>query len=179
MVLRLCRRDAVFRPRNTYLTRWTQLKLCRVSSIITDSVLVWSYQDSNLPGSGHLGSVRNRNLSLPKAYLRRCQPILLLSSSNPPTTSPPLPLTFLLPRTHCYASPDLPTLMIFKSPIAILFSLAITMSASAAPVVFSSLSERDVWAPPVTNPNPGTVWKIGSSQTVTWYVERAWPRFVT
>ena len=63
--------------------------------------------------------------------------------------------------------------MIFKSSVALLFSLAIGMSASAAPVVLSSLSERDVWAPKVTSPNAGTTWKIGSSQTVTWYVESA------
>jgi hypothetical protein len=63
--------------------------------------------------------------------------------------------------------------MIFTSPVALLFSFAIGMSASAAPVVLSSASERDVWAPRVTDPNSGTVWKIGSNQTVTWYVERA------
>jgi hypothetical protein len=63
--------------------------------------------------------------------------------------------------------------MIFKLPVALLFSLAISMSASAAPVVLTSLSERDVWAPKVTSPTTGTNWKIGSSQTVTWYVERA------
>jgi hypothetical protein len=52
--------------------------------------------------------------------------------------------------------------------------LAITMSASSAvPVVFNSIWERDVWAPKVTNPNATTVWKSGSNQTVTWYVERA------
>jgi len=67
--------------------------------------------------------------------------------------------------------------MIFKYPVALLFSLAIGMSASAAPVVLSSVSERDVWAPKVSNPNAGTVWKVGSSQTVTWYVERALHRF--
>ena len=61
--------------------------------------------------------------------------------------------------------------MIFKSPIALLFSLAIGMSASAAPVVLSSLSERDVWVPPILTPNSGTVWKIGSCYNVTWYVE--------
>ncbi|KAN0118575.1 hypothetical protein V8E52_004998 [Russula decolorans] len=58
--------------------------------------------------------------------------------------------------------------MIFKTPLALLFSLAISMSASAAPVVFSSVSERDVWAPRVTIPNSQTDWKVGSSQTVTW-----------
>ncbi|KAF8488659.1 hypothetical protein F5888DRAFT_1622238 [Russula emetica] len=58
--------------------------------------------------------------------------------------------------------------MIFISPVALLFSLAISMSASAAPIVLSSLSERDVWAPPVINPTTGTIWKIGSDQTVTW-----------
>jgi hypothetical protein len=63
--------------------------------------------------------------------------------------------------------------MIFISPVALLFSLAISMSASAAPVVLSSVAERDVWVPKVINPNAGTDWKVGSSQTVTWYVERA------
>lgn len=63
--------------------------------------------------------------------------------------------------------------MIFKSPVAFLFSLAIAMSASSAmPVVFNSLFERDVWAPKVTNPNATTVWTIGSKETVIWYVER-------
>jgi hypothetical protein len=66
--------------------------------------------------------------------------------------------------------------MIFTSPVALLFSLAITMSVStAAPIVLSSVSERDVWAPKVTSPNAGTVWPVGSSQTVTWYVEIALP----
>lgn len=63
--------------------------------------------------------------------------------------------------------------MIFKYSVALLFSLAVSMSASAAPIVLSSVSERDVWAPKVTVPNAGTNWKIGSSQTVTWYVEGA------
>ncbi len=63
--------------------------------------------------------------------------------------------------------------MIFKTPVALLFSLVIGMSASAAPVVLSSIAERDVWVPPVTSPKPGTIWTVGKSETVTWYVERA------
>jgi hypothetical protein len=63
--------------------------------------------------------------------------------------------------------------MIFKYSVALLFSLTVSMSASAAPIVLSSVSERDVWAPKVTIPDAGTNWKVGSSQTVTWYVERA------
>jgi len=58
--------------------------------------------------------------------------------------------------------------MLFKSPVALLFSLAISMSASAAPVVLSSLSQRDVWVPPIITPNAETSWTIGSNQTVTW-----------
>jgi len=58
--------------------------------------------------------------------------------------------------------------MIFKYSVALLFSLAVSMSASAAPIVLSSVSERDVWAPKVTVPDAGTNWKVGSSQTVTW-----------
>jgi hypothetical protein len=44
--------EARFRPRHTYLTRWTHLKLCRVSSIITDLVLV------SVPGSQGLRAKR-------------------------------------------------------------------------------------------------------------------------
>ncbi|KAH9992025.1 hypothetical protein BJV77DRAFT_1004014 [Russula vinacea] len=44
------------------------------------------------------------------------------------------------------------------------------MSASAAPVVLSNaqLSGRGVWAPPITNPQAGTVWNSGEDVTVTW-----------
>lgn len=63
--------------------------------------------------------------------------------------------------------------MLLTSPVALLFSLVLGMSASAAPVVLSlgQLSRRDVWAPKVTNPDGGTIWHIGSEATVTWYVQ--------
>jgi hypothetical protein len=64
--------------------------------------------------------------------------------------------------------------MLFKSPVAFLFSLAITMSASSAvPVVFNSIWERDVWAPRVTSPSATTVWECLSNQTVTWDTSNA------
>lgn len=66
--------------------------------------------------------------------------------------------------------------MILPSPVALLFSLALGMSASAAPVVFNSqLSPRTVWSPRIITPNSGTVWKVNSEATVTWYVENSSP----
>jgi hypothetical protein len=61
-------------------------------------------------------------------------------------------------------------LMILPSPAALLFSLVLGMSASAAPVVLSNihLVGREVWAPPITSPQAGTVWSSGSNVTVTW-----------
>ena len=64
--------------------------------------------------------------------------------------------------------------MILPSPVALLFSLALGMSASAAPVVFNShLSPRIIWSPKIITPNDETVWQTGSEATVTWYVENA------
>ena len=65
--------------------------------------------------------------------------------------------------------------MLLQSPVALLFSLALGMSASAAPVVFKSshLAPRDVWSPTITSPQSDTVWTIGEEATVTWYVEKA------
>lgn len=62
--------------------------------------------------------------------------------------------------------------MIFPSRVALFFTLVLGMSASAAPVVLSNaqLSGRGVWAPPITNPQAGTVWNSGEDVTVTWYV---------
>ena len=64
--------------------------------------------------------------------------------------------------------------MLLQSPVALLFSLVLGMSTSAAPVVFKShLAPREVWAPPITSPQSDTIWTIGSEATVTWYVEKA------
>ena len=67
--------------------------------------------------------------------------------------------------------------MILPSPVALLFSLALGMSASAAPVVFDShhLLPRTVWSPRIITPTGKTVWKLNSEATVTWYVENARP----
>lgn len=49
------------------------------------------------------------------------------------------------------------------SLFALLFAVSIT---SAAPL---SLDARDVYAPPVSYPHTGTVWKVGATHNVTWY----------
>jgi hypothetical protein len=48
--------------------------------------------------------------------------------------------------------------------VALLFS-ALAYLVSAAPIVFTN---RDVWAPPITQPHNGTVWVVGEEVVVTW-----------
>ena len=63
--------------------------------------------------------------------------------------------------------------MMFRIP-AVLLLLA--FGASAAPgveplqVIVQQQSKRAVWTPPVINPQQGTVWHIGSTVAVAWYV---------
>jgi hypothetical protein len=57
-------------------------------------------------------------------------------------------------------------MMMFKFPAALLF---FALGVSAAPTPRSvNLSQRDVWAPPVTSPDASTVWTVGSTVTATW-----------
>ncbi|KAJ6493267.1 hypothetical protein C8R45DRAFT_184908 [Mycena sanguinolenta] len=48
-----------------------------------------------------------------------------------------------------------------------LWLAAFLTAAHAAP---SGLENRDVYAPPVTYPHAGTVWKVGQRHNVTWNV---------
>ncbi|KAI0289182.1 hypothetical protein BC826DRAFT_1161453, partial [Russula brevipes] len=60
---------------------------------------------------------------------------------------------------------SLALMMMFKFPTALLF---FALGVSAAPTLRSvNLSQRDVWAPPVTSPDASTVWTVGSDVTVT------------
>ncbi|KAI0258949.1 hypothetical protein BC834DRAFT_834368 [Gloeopeniophorella convolvens] len=45
-----------------------------------------------------------------------------------------------------------------------IFAAALLSAGKATPRVFA----RDVYAPTITSPRVGTVWKIGTEQTVTW-----------
>ncbi|KAK0214875.1 hypothetical protein IW262DRAFT_1403502 [Armillaria fumosa] len=54
--------------------------------------------------------------------------------------------------------------MNFTLFITALFALLFPLSVLSAPVLVS----RDVYAPPVTLPGTGSVWTVGSKQTVTW-----------
>ena len=49
--------------------------------------------------------------------------------------------------------------------ILVVFTIALLSFVGAAP-----LAVRDVYVPPVTYPSIGTIWKIGASHNVTWYV---------
>ncbi|KAK0466871.1 uncharacterized protein EV420DRAFT_1505906 [Desarmillaria tabescens] len=54
--------------------------------------------------------------------------------------------------------------MNFTLFITALFALLFPMSVLSAPVLVS----RDVYAPAVVLPDSGSVWTVGSTQTVTW-----------
>ena len=66
-------------------------------------------------------------------------------------------------------------MMIFRIP-AVLVLLFLAFGASAMPgveplqVSVQQQSKREVWVPPVTSPKTGTIWHIGQTVTVTWYV---------
>ena len=51
--------------------------------------------------------------------------------------------------------------------------LACTMQPVLGAAV-SSRAAQDVFVPPVTYPTEGTVWTIGQTQNVTWYVALVW-----
>ena len=44
------------------------------------------------------------------------------------------------------------------------------LSALSTFVTAAPLMARDVFVPPVLRPSAGTVWKAGSTHSVTWYV---------
>jgi hypothetical protein len=105
--------------------------------------------------------------SIPQSTIPLPHPLYLASSSSR------IPLFFFHVHAHNPLLALFLNLMILPSPAALLFSLVLGMSASAAPVVLSNihLVGREVWAPPITSPQAGTVWSSGSNVTVTWYVD--------
>ena len=55
---------------------------------------------------------------------------------------------------------------------AALLFFALGVSATPTPGRSSlHLSKRDVWSPPVITPDSTTVWTVGETVTVTWYVD--------
>ena len=60
----------------------------------------------------------------------------------------------------------------------LIFSALITVDASAIPVGgaikraegAAAKVKRDVWAPKITDPREGSVWRVGDRVTVTWLV---------
>ena len=56
--------------------------------------------------------------------------------------------------------------MFFSTARIFAFSaLLFAGSSSAAPI---EIQRRDVWVPQIFTPTTGTVWSVGSNQTVTW-----------
>ncbi|PAV17075.1 hypothetical protein PNOK_0713900 [Pyrrhoderma noxium] len=56
--------------------------------------------------------------------------------------------------------------MFFSTARILAFSaLLFAGSSSAAPI---EIQRRDVWVPQIFTPTTGTVWSVGSNQTVTW-----------
>ncbi|MER5884865.1 Ser-Thr-rich GPI-anchored membrane family protein [Streptomyces sp. NPDC001941] len=62
-----------------------------------------------------------------------------------------------------------------SSPLAASSALATDFNAAARSGV---VVQRDVWAPRVTSPTTGTVWTVGTQQTITWDVTNP-PRQIT
>ncbi|EDR13602.1 uncharacterized protein LACBIDRAFT_292425 [Laccaria bicolor S238N-H82] len=52
----------------------------------------------------------------------------------------------------------------------IIFTLCALLSFSTAAPISAELLKRDVFVPPVISPGKGTVWKVGTEQTVKWNV---------
>jgi hypothetical protein len=65
--------------------------------------------------------------------------------------------------------------MIFRIS-ALLVLLFLAFGVSAAPgvvplqIAVQQQVKRDVWVPPILSPHSGTIWHIGKTATVTWYV---------
>ena len=55
--------------------------------------------------------------------------------------------------------------MIFSTLSRATAFFALLTAAYASP-----LEKRDVWTPGILNPNASTVWVVGQSYNVTWYV---------
>ena len=74
-------------------------------------------------------------------------------------------LDALFIKTHlASSSPSLDhSIMLFST-----FSRATAFFTLLAVVTASPLEKRDVWTPPVLNPNSNTVWVVGETATVTW-----------
>ena len=62
----------------------------------------------------------------------------------------------------------------FIQTLALALGAVIAVGATAVPVVEREVHaikmKRDVWVPPITSPAEGTVWKVGDTVQVTWYV---------
>ena len=62
----------------------------------------------------------------------------------------------------------LATLVFGAATIAMPFTLWFAIPfAAAAPIP----QRRDVWTPPVTCPDASSVWQVGQTYTVTWFVQ--------
>jgi hypothetical protein len=57
----------------------------------------------------------------------------------------------------------------FIRALFFLFLSSLLTVVDAKPITLS-LEPRDVWTPPITDPNNGTVWIVGEKRIVTWYV---------
>jgi hypothetical protein len=59
-------------------------------------------------------------------------------------------------------------MMILQFSTALLFSALGVVAAPIFNPISISLGGRDVWAPPVTEPNADTTWTVGETVTATW-----------
>ena len=55
----------------------------------------------------------------------------------------------------------------FIRALSLLFLSSLLTLVNAKPIALN-LEARDVWTPPITDPNNGTVWIVGEKRIVTW-----------
>ena len=82
-----------------------------------------------------------------------------------PHSHPSLPLLFFVDAT------TLTTSAMFGKLAPVVAFLAFTMQPVLGATV-ASRAAQDVFVPPVTYPTAGTVWTLGETQNVTWYVAK-------
>lgn len=76
------------------------------------------------------------------------------------------PTTYLLNDSTSNLTTSLTIMKFFLTTI--IFTLCALSSFSTAAPISAELLKRDVFDPPVISPGNGTVWKVGTKQTVTW-----------
>ncbi|KAF7311154.1 hypothetical protein MKEN_01016600 [Mycena kentingensis (nom. inval.)] len=113
-----------------------------------------------------LMACRSRFYIRASAEQRRPPPVLRLGRS-PHGAQTLQSTTALFTTTTKFTSNAMKfTINSFTAVACLLASAAVQVAAS--PVALAAAAARDVFAPPITSPTTGTVWRSGETQKVTW-----------